>query len=730
MGTRILHIDGKGIQGKDFSHELTRQVTVFTGRNGAGKTTRLKAVDLALRGPRKDDTRFGDTASVHVRLQVGTAVHEGARVDVMRALSPKHTLALPPVVQAGSKSVTQAQGVLDGIVQLLPVVFDVRTFTDLSADKQKAALLPFATFVDASRFSDIWPSVPPFDGESGSDYLGRLRVAISEECKVLSARKLAAERAQVELANHADRSVRNAADIRADIARLEEVAAIDAKREALLSQRDELDARVQELHVQLDEAKDNPGQLRKAARSSAEVRVELAAVEERMSAWRKRVAFDQSAQSIRETHAAAVKWLEQASAQVAEVMVPACDPGALLVAEGDLARCDAGLHEMTALAARLEGCAAEVAAARRDQLLPKALLAAVQACPDAAGRDALLDELRAVLGTSGFPAIPALEQSMKDARARLDQLHGIAGERAALAARVAELREDRERYMRAVTLKDAREAELRRAQAEVDRSARAVQQMEQDAPPEATFSEDDSVLWSALTVELDEAVTAERVALASERDAQQLAAWRAELAMLGNRRTDLCAELLALGDTEDPAPRLAELRLELDAAVRAEGKVEAERTAYQNADTAAQALADAKAAEKRAKAASDECLRESMGAVASAFGPFCHMLGGTWRLGDERPLGLERDGQWVDFEHLSESERLVYGIGLVMALSTTGKGLRMVMLDGLDSCDVERRRAIVEQAVRLIKAGQLDNVLGTAWSREGFEDDSVQVIEV
>ena len=99
-------------------------------------------------------------------------------------------------------------------------------------------------------------------------------------------------------------------------------------------------------------------------------------------------------------------------------------------------------------------------------------------------------------------------------------------------------------------------------------------------------------------------------------------------------------------------------------------------------------------------------------------------------LGDERPLGLERDGQWVDFEHLSESERLVYGIGLVMALSTTGKGLRMVMLDGLDSCDVERRRAIVEQAVRLIKAGQLDNVLGTAWSREGFEDDSVQVIEV
>jgi hypothetical protein len=43
---------------------------------------------------------------------------------------------------------------------------------------------------------------------------------------------------------------------------------------------------------------------------------------------------------------------------------------------------------------------------------------------------------------------------------------------------------------------------------------------------------------------------------------------------------------------------------------------------------------------------------------------------------------------------------------------------------------VERRQAIMAEAHRLIKAGKLDNVLGTSWSDAGFDPTIVQVIPV
>lgn len=732
-GIKILHLQGKGVQGKTFSHEIEQPIVLFTGPNGAGKTTRLKALDLALRGPRKDDNRFDeDGASVHVRLKVDKAVHEGARVEIMRGLSPKHTLSLPPLVNAGSKSVTQAQGVLDGLVQVLPVTFDVRTFTDLSADKQKAALLPFATFVDAAKFADIYPAVPPYDGESGSDYLGRVRAAISEECKVLAARKLAAERAQVELANNAGHNARPAATVRLDIAQLDALIGDVAKADALRAEIEQkqvlvgdLDDYIAKLRKSMDEGNAYTGP------TSVAIRAEINALEERLSAWQKQEQQRQVAESANETANRHRQWLAQVEANIAALGDAPKHHGELtmMAKRDELERA----RKIAQKRAVLEDGVAHLSALEADvkslQLLPRALLAAAMACQDAARQQELLAGLNAVLLTDGFPSVANTAQQLAAARDELTALPPT--ETVDQLERELTVMLEMDHVHRAYRAQmDAHLAELERAQYAVKVAGEGAVPVPERTVPAP--SEEELAKRTALSLQLQAAVDAERDGSQAESMRVFILQAEAERTMHQNQIADMQAQLLALGEQQELhvlRERRAALQQELDEAVRAEGKVDAERSAYASADAAGVALAAAKAAEKRAKEASDQCLRESMGTVATVFQPFCAMLGGTWRLGDDRPLGLERDGQWVDFEHLSESERLVYGIGLVLALSTLGKGLRMVMLDGLDSCDVLRRRAIVAEAHRLINAGMLDHVFGTAWSSDGF-DAGVQVIDV
>jgi hypothetical protein len=389
---------------------------------------------------------------------------------------------------------------------------------------------------------------------------------------------------------------------------------------------------------------------------------------------------------------------------------------------------------------------AEIAGVKKGQLEVLALLVCIDAAGPEIDHHGLVNELRTLLLANGFPSAPALEQKRLQLGVQLESIAQriVRPEFAGAATRLDNL----QRASAAVAVRNSLAAGVEAAKAELQRMEQYSASVNAAQPPSPTGTDVDRLrlltgkdavnaeLQAAVRAESDSAgvdtarktaeadVTAARTRLQAAQD-KELAA-RTEMAEQASAIT------AAVQSVPVPAEQLYELlqaqKRELDEATRAEGKVQAEREAYQNADAAKLALDAAKAAEKRAKEAGDKCLRESLGAVAEAFQPFCALLGGSWRLGDDRPLGLERDGRWIDFELLSESERLVYGIGLVLALSTLGKGLRLVMLDGLDSCDVDRRRAIVTVARTLVAAGKLDNVLGTAWSSAGFE--AAQVIEV
>lgn len=723
----ILHIAGNGIKGRSFTHDITKPVVVFTGANGAGKTTRLQAVELALRGPKKDDSRFdADKASCHVRLSVPAAVHPGARAEVLRGLGPKHTLAVQPLSKPG-KPVTQAQAELDLLVQLPPVTFDLAAFTDLSADKQKAALLPFARHVDAQQYAGIYPSVAPFAGESGSDYLGRVRAAINEETKALSARKLAAERAQVQLAENAGHSARPAAKIREDIAAVERaIAAVEAADALRVAQGALADVEARAATV---------GVVTLAGgESAAELRAEFNDVEAQLEKWRAAGMWQENFRAAQADVAEKSAALEQASANLEAVggdITPNADDYAALAQARDAYRKQSAVW--TAAAHERENQIAELANVRFGQIEALALLAVIEAAPQPVPER--VGELRQLLLSNGFPSaadiqgrIDAMGAAMEAAQTRMTsiapdpaelELQIAAMERAAMSAGVA--------ASLTVAVQAARVA-LDQAQGRLDR-------LGPEAPSTGTELMDHSNLLArrtALQEQLQFAIAEEQKAGAADaarRDVEaQINAARARVEMAEAKYAadaqGVVIPNVNLGD------QLAALQRELDDAVRAEGRVEAERSAYQDAESAKSALAAAKDAEKRAKEASDQCLRDAMGTVADAFQPFCAMLGGSWRLGDKEPLGLERDGQWVGYDDLSESERLVYGIGLVLALSTAGQGLRLVLLDGLDDCDIARRRALMAQAVKLVEAGKLDNVLGTAWNPDGFDGPGVQVVTV
>lgn len=719
----ILHIAGNGIKGRSFAHDITKPVVVFTGANGAGKTTRLQAVELALRGPKKDDSRFDpDKASCHVRLSVPASVHPGARAEVLRGLGPKHTLAVQPLSKPG-KPVTQAQAELDLLVQLPPVTFDLAAFTDLSADKQKAALLPFARHVDAQQYAGIYPSVAPFAGESGSDYLGRVRAAINEETKALSARKLAAERAQVQLAENAGHSARPAAKIREDIAAVERaiaaVKAVDALRVAQGALAD-VEARAATVGVVT----------LAGGKSAAELRAEFNDVEAKLDVWRAYATWEDAVKAARADGDAKLAALTQAMSNLEAVGGSSGYDEVLhnaLLREMQSHR-DQSEAYGDAQRSREHLVAVALPNVRFGQIEALALLAVIEAAPQPVPER--VGELRQLLLHAGFPSAAAIQEQIELMDASMAKARNLMHPDAEqLIADV----EAQERARMSAGISSSLDGAAQIARAALDQAQDHLATLLNNPAPMGE-SHVPTLLdqRTALQEQLQFAIAEEQKAGAADaarRDIEaQINAARARVEMAEAKcAADAQGVVIPVTNLGD---QLAALQRELDDAVRAEGRVEAERGAYQDAESAKSALAAAKDAEKRAKEASDQCLRDAMGTVADAFQPFCAMLGGSWRLGDKEPLGLERDGQWVGYDDLSESERLVYGIGLVLALSTAGQGLRLVLLDGLDDCDIARRRALMAQAVKLVEAGKLDNVLGTAWNPDGFDGPGVQVVNV
>lgn len=746
---RIIHIAGRQVQGQSFDHDLDKPVVVFTGANGAGKTTRLKAIELALRGPGKQDSRLGEKASVHLRLEVPGSVHPGGRVEVLRGLTPKHTLALQPLVAQGSKSLSATQGQLDALTQLVPAVFDVRAFTGLSSDKQKAAILPYATHVPATGYAHLYEAVPPFEGEAGSDYLGRVALAIRDEINALNAKRQSAEKASLELANKDDsRNTRAAAQIRSELAALD--ATVAGLRQCVGGRAAVNDATTR-LRVAMDDqeriaATAPPDVPPPPARGSDQVRAQVNEADQVMRAWGE-------AQQLNGQVAQMARDLERARAETKrlqdQLQALGCDVPAedVDVLQRQLAEVQTGLAESARLAAESERLRRELVAAAPAQLLPRALLArALGAAVLGHGDPEALVLLRAVLEESGYPCTANLQTQLAASDSLRQSVFvpfNAESEAQTLPGRIAQAQRVQ---IQAQTRKSIEgmvaQAKALEAQAE---------QLWQTAAARSKYDpvgHQEAVSWAqGLQAELSQVIAIEqrRAGVAAQAQAldqarndigarvkaldealqQATAANAAQLAAAQVRVFELDQ---ALAQTEAARPAL---QAELDAAIRAEGKLQAEQAAFADAEQAKARIDLLKDLDKRVKEASDDCLRQSMGKVAEAFQPFAALLGAQWRLGIEAPLGLDRNGQWISYENLSDSEQLVFGIGLVLALSTLGQGLRVVLLDNLDACDQARRAGIAAVAAQLVQQGRLDQVIGTAWSPEGFWlNDNVQVVEV
>lgn len=745
---RIIHVAGRQVQGQSFDHDMDRPVVVFTGPNGAGKTTRLKAIELGLRGPGKQDSRLGDKASVHLRLEVPASVHPGTRVEVLRGLTPKHTLALQPLVAQGSKSLSATQGQLDALTQLVPAVFDVRAFTGLSADKQKSALLPYATHVPAAGYAHLYDAVPSFEGEAGSDYLGRVSLAIRDEINALNAKRQAAEKASLELANKDDsRNTRAAAQVRSELAALD--ATVASLRQCVGGRATVADAQAR-LQVALDDQRRiadavPPELLPPPSRGSDQVRADLNQADGALRQWADAHAHQarvgQLGQEVERARAETMRL--QAQLQALGGTGPAEDVDAL---QRQLAEVQTGLAEAARLSAEADRLRRELGAAAPAQLLPRALLARALGAAVAGQVDpAALLELRQVLDEQGYPCTAALQDELRrseDARQSVFLPFHAETEAQELPGRIAAAQQVRAAAQARQSIEAmVAQAQARAQQTEQTWAAASAQGAYDPAQHQAAVARAQGLqaeMSAVVAVEQRRAGAAAQVQqidqarneIAARVTAMQQAVQHATATYTGQLQTaqvqsDALDATLAQVEAARPA-----LQQELDAAIRAEGRLQAEQAAFADAEQARARVDQLKDLDKRVKEAADDCLRQSMGKVAEAFQPFAALLGAQWRLGAEAPLGLERNGQWISYENLSDSEQLVFGIGLVLALSTLGQGLRVVLLDNLDACDRERRAGIVAVAARLVHQGRLDQVVGTAWSPEGFGSDAVQVVEV
>lgn len=746
---RIIHIAGRQVQGQSFDHDLTRPVVVFTGQNGAGKTTRLKVIEMALRGPGKQDSRLGEKASVHLRLEVPATVHPGGRVEVLRGLTPKHTLALQPLVAQGSKSLSSTQGQLDAMTQMVPAVFDLRAFTGLSAEKQKAALLPYATHVPATGYAHLYEAVPPFEGEAGSDYLGRVSMAIRDEINALNAKRQNAEKASLELANKDDsRSLRAAAQIRSELAALD--ATVAGLRQCVGGR-----AAVNDATTRLRTAMDDQERIAAAvppdvppppARGSDEIRAQLNEADKVMRAWNEAQQFSgrvaQMAQDVERARADTKRLQDQLQALGCDA--PAEDVDVL---QRQLAEVQTGLAEASRLTAEADRLRRELAAAAPAQLFPRALLARALGAAVAGQVDsAALVLLRAVLEDSGYPSTATLQESLRrseDARQGVFVPFNAESEVQTLPGRIAQA----QRVQIQAQTRKSIEGMVAQAQAQEAQATATWQGAAAQNKYDPAGHHEAATRAQGLQAELSQVIAIEQRRAGVAAQAQALDQARndvhARVKALGEALQQVCATNAAqlaaaqvqvsgldqaLAQTEAARPAL---QAELDTAIRAEGKLQAEQAAFADAEQAKARVDLLKDLDKRIKEAADDCLRQSMGKVAEAFQPFAALLGAQWRLGVEAPLGLDRNGQWISYENLSDSEQLVFGIGLVLALSTLGQGLRVVLLDNLDACDTGRRAGIAAVAAQLVHQGRLDQVIGTAWSPEGFWlNDNVQVVEV
>ena len=156
-----------------------------------------------------------------------------------------------------------------------------------------------------------------------------------------------------------------------------------------------------------------------------------------------------------------------------------------------------------------------------------------------------------------------------------------------------------------------------------------------------------------------------------------------------------------------------ELQNDVTEMAQRQGVRQAELKVAEEATKATARIELVKAIEGQLQDAREQVLQSAMAPVRDAMGPFCELMDGAFEVGEDAVLGIRRGAAWLPVECLSDSEQALFGAGLALALASAGGG-RMVLLDRLDVCDPVRTQRVLEASVRLVEAGQLDQVLLTA----------------
>jgi len=596
----IAHNVGGTVKGRTFNEDLA-PVTCFHGSNGAGKSSRLLAVELALRGPRTKDRRFGPgTVSVILDCAAGT---------IRRDIAPKHALSLNG--KAGKLADLQAE--IDAKVPLTPAVFDVAAFVAMSEEKKRQALLDLAAPIPAEQYAKLYPEAPPTKGERAGDWLGRALEAAKAERLALQAKVRDSQKSAVALSN-----------------------AVRGKFESL------------------DAAK-----------------LELGRVQTQLEVARQRQALAQSARALADQIAQGKATLADTEIPVASTM--AIDEAPLRAAvddatvkerswrsaEGDLVRC---MENVKTIEQRLSKAAKVNARAL-------ALLAALHAEVVAGDLDAVSRAAVALgnhLEAQGFEAVGSLRQAYAVFTEKQSFAQGDYD-----AALEAKATAPLQAANKALAEAQAHNRQVAHAQAQANNAAaqrtRLVQQLQDLEAKHARALEQLGPLDTAPS-------------------AADIAALQAQTQELQNDVAEMA---------QRQGVRQAELRI------------------AEEATKAAERIVLIKEAEERLQDAREQVLRDAMAPVIQAMGPFCELMGGAFEVGEDAVLGIRRGSAWLPVECLSDSEQALFGAGLALALASSGGG-RLVLLDRLDVCDAERTRAVLEASVRLVEAGQLDQVLLTA----------------
>jgi hypothetical protein len=719
---RLHTVIGNGIKGREFSHDLSH-VTVFTGLNGVGKSSRLLAAELALRGPQSKDRRYGSAEVVGASAVVDPDGKSGCDkwLQVHRDIAPKHKLTVEGWERGTLK---ELQGRLDSLLHLAPAVFDLGEFTGMTDDKKRAALLSLAAPVDVAAYAHLCPDVLPVRGESAADWITRAQAAMKEERLALQAQARRSDVTTVTLTSATRGNFENPEPIRAEIATVEARQKRAESYAKLYTRLTQAEADLQTIQERCADLQARP----------------MPVVPEDDGAEARARAELQAAEAVREQHTLAHARRKDLQGRLDRLQaVTVGDPGQMR----DVAAAETALERARVESARIrelqlhvrdaqldiESADKQLAALGRGRLPVQATMVALRAevlAGDTAVVMASIEGLQQLLDVRGYPAGALLLQTNRAAAE--EKLRAIgdvpAGpDVAALEDAVRKAKDHNDQVARVKKSIVEREAGVAQLRAELDALGVA-----EDIP--------DTLNQRA---KLDKAIAASATRNQATREAAQLQRDRlsADMAQGSARQTveQLVADLKAhpgdVGDAQQDADRLVELRAALEGAVQRQAVRETESRLAADIAKQAERLVHVKGIETKLKAALEEVLRSSLAPVAEVMQPFCELLGGRFGLGEESPLGFWRGEVWIPLEAASDSEQAVYGAGMALALAGASKGLRLVMLDRLDVCDEARQMRVLELACDLVDADKLDNLLATTHLQpRQFRDDICNIIRL